>query len=385
MRVPDHIGAWLRDRLIPLWSERALMPGRPGYTEYFSHRFAIDERGARSTLVTARLVYVFSHAYVLAGSSEALAAARHGYAFLTGACRHPSGRFLHRVALDGTTLDDFTDLYDLAFVLLAASWYFRATGEVEALALASETADFIEAEMSHPCGGFREDTRGSTPRRQNPHMHLLEACLALAEATSDRRWIERAAALAGLMRDRFFDRQTGSLVEFLSDDLRPDAKRGEEREPGHHFEWFWLLGEFRRIARTDDFVDVAKQLYLFGSTHGIDRQGALDGAVHETVASSGALISDSKLLWPQTEALKAHITRWELHGDHDARELIERQLSLIFTHFLDAESGFWHNKIASDGRPLPVEMPTRVLYHIVMALAEYARIEGKIVPASADR
>ncbi|SED38900.1 mannose-6-phosphate isomerase [Rhizobiales bacterium GAS191] len=361
------------------------MPGRPGYTEYFSHRFAIDERGARSTLVTARLVYVFSHAYVLAGSSEALAAARHGYAFLTGACRHPSGRFLHRVALDGTTLDDFTDLYDLAFVLLAASWYFRATGEVEALALASETADFIEAEMSHPCGGFREDTRGSTPRRQNPHMHLLEACLALAEATSDRRWIERAAALAGLMRDRFFDRQTGSLVEFLSDDLRPDAKRGEEREPGHHFEWFWLLGEFRRIARTDDFVDVAKQLYLFGSTHGIDRQGALDGAVHETVASSGALISDSKLLWPQTEALKAHITRWELHGDHDARELIERQLSLIFTHFLDAESGFWHNKIASDGRPLPVEMPTRVLYHIVMALAEYARIEGKIVPASADR
>src|SRR5260370_15710217 len=101
--------------------------------------------------------------------------------------------------------------------------------------------------MSYPCGGFREDPRGTMPRRQNPHMHLLEACLALAEATSDRRWIERAAALASLMRDRFFDRQTGSLIEFLSDDLRPDAKRGVGREPGHQFERIWLYGVFWRL------------------------------------------------------------------------------------------------------------------------------------------
>ena len=70
MRVPDHIGSWLRDRLIPIWSERAILPRQAGFAESFTPDCRPDEGGARSTLVTARLVYVFSHGHLLSEFRE---------------------------------------------------------------------------------------------------------------------------------------------------------------------------------------------------------------------------------------------------------------------------------------------------------------------------
>ena len=42
--------------------------------------------------------------------------------------------------------------------------------------------DGVERALAHPEGGFAEDTLGTLPRRQNPHMHLLEAALLEVQA-----------------------------------------------------------------------------------------------------------------------------------------------------------------------------------------------------------
>ncbi len=169
--------AWLRETLIPAWIDRAVRPGRAGFVEMFDPADPLRDPGPlRTTLVTARLTYVFGHAHLLDPQSGALAAARHGFAFLRDACREGGrGRFLHSVREDGSPVDSRTDLYDLAFVLFAMAWYYRATQDEAALAIADEVIGFIESEMAHPLGGFAEDTLGTLPRRQNPHMHLLEA------------------------------------------------------------------------------------------------------------------------------------------------------------------------------------------------------------------
>ena len=105
-------------------------------------------------------------------------------------------------------------------------------------------------------GGFFEEfapgrTEMKLPRRQNPHMHLLEALLALHVATGEKNWLRRAGALVDLFKRRFVDPQTGALIEFFAEDW--SAAPGDEgrlREPGHQFEWVWLLFEY--IARRDD-------------------------------------------------------------------------------------------------------------------------------------
>lgn len=112
--------AWL-ETLIPAWIARSVRPGRASFVEMFDPVDPARDPGSlRTTLVTARLTYVFSHAHLLDPQSEALSAARHGFAFLRDACREGGrGRFLHSVREDGTAVDARTDLYDLAFVLFA--------------------------------------------------------------------------------------------------------------------------------------------------------------------------------------------------------------------------------------------------------------------------
>ena len=80
--------AWLREILIPAWIDRAVRPGRAGFVELFDPADPVRDFGpVRTTLVTARLTYVFSHAHLLDPESGALAAARHGFAFLRDVCR----------------------------------------------------------------------------------------------------------------------------------------------------------------------------------------------------------------------------------------------------------------------------------------------------------
>jgi mannose/cellobiose epimerase-like protein (N-acyl-D-glucosamine 2-epimerase family) len=46
----------------------------------------------------------------------------------------------------------------------------------------------------------------------------------------------------------------------------------------------------------------------------------------------------------------------------------------MFRHFVDAKSGIWVNQLDDKGRPISERVPVRVLYHLVLALAEVCRI-----------
>ena len=88
-------------------------------------------------------------------------------------------------------IDQTRDLYDHAFVLLA---YAHAAGVLDdawigrAMRVACST--YIAAEFPHPEGGFRESVPDQLPRRQNPHMHLLEALLAAHARFGDDAYLD---------------------------------------------------------------------------------------------------------------------------------------------------------------------------------------------------
>lgn len=369
--------AWLRETLIPGWIGRAIRPGHAGFVEQFDPADPMRDPGAvRTTLVTARLTYVFSHAHLLDPQGDALAAAHHGFAFLRDACREGrSGRFLHAVSEDGTAVDARTDLYDLAFVLFAMAWYYRATRDEAAIAVANDVIGFIESEMTHPHGGFVEDTLSTLPRRQNPHMHLLEAFHALAEATGEKRWLDHASAMVRLARERMVDAATGTLGEYFTDDWRPAlGAAGTVCEPGHHFEWTWLLLHHWRLTGDTQARDLAERLYGFAIRYGLDDGEVGPLAAFDVVDRSGNVTASTKLLWPQTEALKAFLARIEFLGDADAAQRLDRHLASLFRWFVAPETGLWFNQLAKDGTPTQTVVPVRVLYHLLLALAEWERV-----------
>lgn len=370
---PAGLHRWTYETLIPAWIERAVDRDAGGYVEEFQPDGSPVVAPDRSALATARLAYTFAHAGRLSGSEAALEAARHGFSLLLRT-QEMNGFVPKRFRPDGRASVPRRDLYDLAFVLFASAHYHAATGEKAALQLADATMDLIERELTHPAGGYAEDDLGILPRRQNPHMHLLEAFHALADVTGGQRWLDAADRIVRLSAERFID-GNGTLGEFFDEQWQPvDGAPGRLREPGHQFEWVWLLHHHHRLTGWAKAVELAEGLYRFGLSRGIDSQPGHPPLVLDGIEVGGAVVQPTKLLWPQTEFIKALGARLEFLGDAEAGALLTRHVELLFRHFVEVPTGRWHNQLGADGAPLPIALPSRVLYHLFLCLAETLRV-----------
>ena len=169
----------------------------------------------------------------------------------------------------GAALDPTPDLYDLAFVLFALAWRYKASGDRDALRRAHETVDFIEHRLRPDAGGLFPRVAAAAPRLQNPHMHLLEHRSPRSRRRRNHRSPRSGTPeLSDLFRTRFFDGRT--LAEFFTEELAA-ATRPEGRivEPGHQFEWAWILASYHRVSGAD-VSPQAEALVAFSEAHGVD-------------------------------------------------------------------------------------------------------------------
>jgi mannose-6-phosphate isomerase len=160
-------------------------------------------------------------------------------------------------------------------VLLALSEAARALAKrADLIDAATRLEGWIHWYCDDPEGGFDEgEVCPAPPRRQNPHMHLLEALLSFYETTGDALHLERAGDLAQLFRSRLFDDEHGALPEFYDEKWRPMSDHlGRVVEPGHHFEWCWLLHRWHALGGKD-FTAEAERLRAHAEAHGLDASG----------------------------------------------------------------------------------------------------------------
>jgi mannose/cellobiose epimerase-like protein (N-acyl-D-glucosamine 2-epimerase family) len=203
------------------------------------------------------------------------------------------------VARDGTQLDETSCRYDQAFALLAlahadAAGLDDASLETRALSIRRKVS-----ESALPQGGFLE--ADAHPYQSNCHMHLLEACMAW-EGQGDADWAPLSDRIVDLAERRFIDPVTGRLREFFDADWRPAAgDDGRLVEPGHQFEWAWLLARHGVARGRPELVERARTLYAHGREGVCERGGVAQDALND----DGSLRSDQARLWPQTEWLKA--------------------------------------------------------------------------------
>jgi mannose/cellobiose epimerase-like protein (N-acyl-D-glucosamine 2-epimerase family) len=369
--MSQAVRSYLLETLLPFWAQQAWDEKDGGYLSELTLTGAPVPEPMRACLVQSRCLYSFSHAAVLGGEAWAMTAARRAFDVLRSRMRHESGLWVAAAALqpDGPR-DERLDFYDQAFVLFALGWWHRASGDATAIALAGETWDALEASLADPqAGGWRDDMQGRLPRRQNPHMHLLEAMHALFEATGNPAWLTRADRIVTLFLECFYDSGSDTVREFLTADLRPAAgEAGLLREPGHSMEWVWLLLHHHRLSGDGRVLPPAEALYTNACRFGVDA----GGHVVETMTADGQMRDRSHLLWPQMEAVKAALARQEMlaipAGD------AKRFLAVVWRDHLSEASPLWVNRLTAEGQPLTDRVPTRLLYHIVLCLAEYLRL-----------
>ncbi|WP_158665120.1 AGE family epimerase/isomerase [Ensifer adhaerens] len=376
------IATWLADHSIPRMLADGTDWSNGGFAERLDWAGRPLDPGFKRLRVTARQIYAFSH-LGLGGSKEAVRAAEHGMEFLLTKARLGGGEFASRLTTRGDPLDTTTDLYDLAFVLFALAWWYKLTGEEDALSVAEDTLRFVRRKLGHPSGrGFLHRENARAPYQQNPHMHLLEAAIFLAAFSGRELFYVLAREIFELAVSDFFDPRTETLAEYYGDNWKRDA--GSDPivvEPGHHFEWCWLLTRYSALMGERSALHVAERLFWFGRKHGFDSSS---GLIYDAVDPSGRCLKADFRSWPNLEYVKAMIAMSETYpGDSRfAADQLDEAIERIFSFFLgqgniggvSVPPGLWLDHIcAADFSAKVDHIPASTFYHLAFAFTEVTR------------
>jgi mannose-6-phosphate isomerase len=361
--------AWLFDAALPLWWTRGFDTSTGLWREKLALDASPDPGATRRVRVQARQTAVYALAGALGWKGPWRDAVEAGVAVLIGRARAPGGGPVHLLDASGAVADPRVDLYDRAFFLFALAHAARA---LQREALIGECVTLMNALAPLPQGGFDEGAVApAPPHRQNPHMHLFEAMLTLAAVTGDARWRSEANGLGALFRDRFFEPQRGVLPEHFDAGWRP--LRDIVVEPGHQYEWAWLLGEWAR-AGGDGLWDAQERMVAFAERHGV----AAHGAAWDELNEDGTVRARSSRLWPNTERIKAGVALYERTGRAEALALAARGCDALFAYLDVPVAGLWRDRRREDGRFVDEPAPASSFYHIVMAFAELLRVDAML-------
>ena len=350
---------WMRLRALPTWS--TLGQREDGA---FVEVLSLDGRAPslpRRARVQARQIFVYANAGVNGWKGPWRGIVERGLARLYADYLRPDGLCRAVLSPDGEPLDETPYLYDQAFVLFALSAAKRAG--IDDPTLEARAVMLRDAVLSAgpPTGGLIE--AGDQPYQANAHMHLLEACLGWEAVGGDAGWTLLADRIVDLAMTCFIDPKGGFLREFFGPDWAPAAgEDGRLVEPGHQFEWAWLLAKVARARGRSDLLGASRHLYAHGRA-GVGERPAI---VLDAMNEDGTVRSGRARLWPQTEWLKASLILVESSTDGERQRFLDDAASALRALWLYlTPDGLWRDKHLPQGDFLDEPAPASSLYHIV--------------------
>lgn len=370
---------WLLHSAYPMWWTQGADQTRGGFHERLNLDGSSTEEPRRARL-HPRQIYCYSYAQELGWQGPAVRAVEHGLDFYTKYYQRPDGLYRTLVAPDGKALDDSIVLYDQSFALLGYASAFRMIGHTALRDAAHELHTAMQKVLGRTDGGFDETPERRAPLTSNSHMHLLEASLAWHELDADPRWLKTAAHIVNLALAHWIDPATGAIREFFETDWKPvPGDKGRIVEPGHQFEWAWLLARFGKHASDGRVIPAALRLIDFGEQFGVDRAR---GAAINCCLGDGQPSDAQARLWPQTERIKATLIAAELTADRKYVSAAREATISLMTYFDTPMKGLWRDQLRTDGTFVEQPAPASSFYHIVAAALELQRVTATLSRAT---
>lgn len=374
--LSSNLTGWLVNQALPLWASNGIDTG----TGICREAIALDNmQGLKipsRARVVPRQIYSFLEGGTLGWDGPAAQIATDLNDWFSNAFLLEDGYFASAVDVEGNVCDPSFDLYNQAFALFGFANIAAALADQKdkAASAAENLLSVLLNTYRHPEIGFLESTSGQQPLRSNPHMHMFEACLAWESVSENKTWSDLADEIAELALTRFIDPVSGGLREFFDLNWLPfPGDDGRTVEPGHQFEWAWLLARWGRARGDAGALIAARRLYDIGWTYGIDEsRGVAFMALNDDFTVKDPIAR----LWAQTEWLKAAIAMAELSSGAEREAYlsdIPDAVAALKVYFDEAPEGLWRDKLATDGKFVEEPAPASSLYHIVCAISELDR------------
>jgi mannose-6-phosphate isomerase len=271
------------------------------------------------------------------------------------------GGWFYSIDPQGMPLDRRKDLYTHAFIIFACAHYWARVREplVESVlnaALNVVAERFADGDNLYESMLAQDWSTLGTGPLQNPLMHLAEAFLATLEVREDAATLTALNGLATAMQRRFVDNEHGVMLE------KPLGAVDNWYEPGHQFEWFFLL-ESSSHLRGSALHRSLTTAFGHSETQGVDVR---TGAVVAALEADGRIKDGTQRIWAQAEYLRALTLRPE------SEAALRRQLLALQTRFLHPQG--WNECLDDQGNVSRSDMPSTTPYHLAtcyMGLAQY--------------
>lgn len=374
------LGSFLRNHLLesimPFWTTHAVDSGG-GLNNSIRDDGTIVNRD-KWLWSQWRAVWVFSKLYnSIERRTEWLDIARGIYEFSSrhGWLDKDNGWAL-QLSGEGEVLRGYESIYVDGFAIYGLTEFAAATGDEAAAALAVKTADHVLARLR------------STPLDQLPHfpypippgskMHGVPMILSLVfwelgQFLDEQKYRDAALTMADEIFGSFYRSDRNVLLECIRiDGGEYPAPKGTAVVPGHVIEDMWFqmkiahdCGDTARIGQAVALVKRHMELGWDEKFGGLLLAVDADGS--EEV---GWGFADTKLWWPQTEAMVALLMAHVYTGDNDCLEWYRRVHRYAFAHYPAPEHGEWVQKLSRDGSPLTdtIALPVKDPFHLPRSL-----------------
>lgn len=345
-----------------------------GFFHFFKDDGTVYDRRTRHLVSSTRFVFNHAMAYRRFGNPTHLTAARHGLAFIERAHGQQGGGYAWQIDWHQrrvTVQDDTNRCYGLDFVLLAQAHALMA-GIEEAHAGLDHTWQLMEKHFWEPrqqlyADEATVDWRVGAYRGQNANMHACEALMAAFEATQEKRYLDRALAVAESVTGRLAALADGLVWEhyrkdwsvdwdFNRDD-RTDIFRPWGFQTGHLTEWAKLLLQLEAHLATEDraadwALPRARHFFETAMFRGwdVDNGGLVygfgpDGAVHD----------GDKYFWVQAESFAAAALLAVRTGETGYWDWYDSIWAYSWEHFVDHRHGAWYRILTPENRKISDE------------------------------
>jgi mannose/cellobiose epimerase-like protein (N-acyl-D-glucosamine 2-epimerase family) len=389
---------WLRRDALPLWDRYGVDRDSGGYFESLSfesktQEFEVSGKIRRGRVV-ARQIFVFDVGRRLGWQSTRSDPVRHGCEYLFSRMHRHDGLFHTSLNSETGQPHSSFSLYECAFYLFALAHAKPTLSEsfpVEDAAI--RCLRKLRDTWGKSIGGFEESDPPSVPLKSNPHMHMLEAALAWIAATNDsdpKPWVELAREIVSLCTTHFIDPHTGAIREHFDANWRPmQDETGRILEPGHQFEWAWLLmrwaeSGYCKAEHRQPYLAAARRLVDIGERWGVD---AVRGVAVNELWDDMTVRDSAAKLWPQTERVKAWCTLLEhaqtMQDVEAACQKVAMAIRGMWRYFLAQPAGLWQEVLWENGDFTSEPCKASSFYHVVCAIEALQRtlsVCGNAIP-----
>lgn len=354
----------LVENILPFWMNHVVDKENGGFYGALTNDLKILNNVPRFSILTSRMLWTFSKAYMVLKKEEYLSIAKQAYEYLINVFWDDKyGGVYWSVDSKGNIVSDRKHSYAQAFVIYGISEYFKVVNDLECLTYAKSTFEYLEKfvydkkydgylECSTRDWKPIEDTRMSSHalncrKSMNTMLHIMEAYSNLISVWKDEKLLSQHKRILNTFIENIWDKEENHLKLFFDEDWKSLSGNVSF---GHDIEASWLLTEAVHIHEDKELQKMAQNVSIKLAESTLRRAIDLDGGIFFE-GNHGHLIDTEKEWWVQAEAIVGFYNAYQISGNPQFAEIAYRVWGFIQKFVIDRENGDWFKRIKKDGTP----------------------------------